>query len=90
MRKGCMSEKDLNPCDCDLWLCGFGLCWKRISAGQRHGLSVRGGLEHPLEWYITETVIHHQPKLTRQGPPGPAFRRRIARRRPGSMTSPNA
>ena len=23
-----------------------------------------GGLEHPFEWYITETVIHHQPKLT--------------------------
>jgi hypothetical protein len=30
-----------------------------------------GGLEHPLEWYITETVIYHQPKVTRQGPPGP-------------------
>jgi hypothetical protein len=48
-----------------------------------------GGLGPVPEWYITETVIYHQPKLTRQGPPGPAFRRRIARRRPGSMTSPS-
>ena len=32
-----------------------------------------GGLEHPFEWHITETVIHHQPKLTRQGPAGPHF-----------------
>ena len=41
------------------------------------------GLEHPFGWYITETVIYHQPKLTRQGPPGSAFRRRIAAAPPG-------
>ena len=41
------------------------------------------GLERPLEWYITETVIYHQPKLTRQGPPGSASRRRIAAAPPG-------
>jgi len=29
-----------------------------------------GGLEHPFEWYITETVIYHRSKLTRQGPSG--------------------
>ena len=23
-----------------------------------------GGLEHPFEWYITETVIYHHYKLT--------------------------
>ena len=31
------------------------------------------GLERPLEWYITETVIHHQPKLTRLRRPGRHF-----------------
>ena len=34
------------------------------------GFQAEGGLEHPLKWYITETVIYHQPKPTRQGPPG--------------------
>jgi hypothetical protein len=32
-----------------------------------------GGLEHPFEWYITETVIYHQSKLTRRKSAGPAF-----------------
>ena len=58
------------------------------SSGVRFGdfspvLVSEGGLEHPFGWYITETVIHHQPKLTRQGPPGSAFRRRIAAAPPG-------
>ena len=47
------------------------------------GNYVSEGLEHPFEWYITETVIYHQPKVTRQGPPGPASRRRIAAAPPG-------
>ena len=42
-----------------------------------------GGLEHLSWWYIPESGIHHQPKLTRQGPPGSAFRRRIAAAPPG-------
>ena len=50
---------------------------------------VSEGLEHPFEWYITETVIYHQPKVTRQGPPRPASRRRIAAAPPGRMTSPS-
>ena len=29
-----------------------------------------GGLEPSRRWYITETVIHHRSKLTRQGRPG--------------------
>jgi hypothetical protein len=47
-----------------------------------------GGLDHPFEWYITETVIYHQPKLTQQEPPGPASRRRAAAAPPGRMTNP--
>jgi len=27
-----------------------------------------GGLEHPFEWYVTETVIHHHYKLTQPRP----------------------
>ena len=42
-----------------------------------------GGLEPLSWWYIPESGIHHQPKLTRQGPPGSAFRRRIAAAPPG-------
>ena len=42
-----------------------------------------GGLEPLSWWYIPESGIHHQPKLTRQGPPGSAFRRRIAAAQPG-------
>ena len=34
-------------------------------------------------WYIPESGIHHHSKLTRQGPPGSAFRRRIAAPPPG-------
>jgi hypothetical protein len=42
-----------------------------------------GGLEPRSWWYIPESGIHHQPKLTRQGPPGSAFRSRIAAAPPG-------
>jgi hypothetical protein len=49
-----------------------------------------GGLEHPFEWYITETVIYHQSKLTRQGPSGRAFRGRAAAAPPDRMTNPSA
>ena len=51
---------------------------------------VRGGLEHPFEWYITETVIYHQSKLKGQGPSGRAFRGRAAAAPPDRMTSPSA
>jgi len=37
--------------------------------GRSWGFNVsEGGLEHPFEWYITETVIHHHYKLTRPRP----------------------
>ena len=48
-----------------------------------------GGLEPRSGWYITETVIYHQSKLTRQRPPGSASRRRIAAPPPDRMTSPS-
>jgi hypothetical protein len=32
-----------------------------------------GGLGPRSWWYITETVIYHQSKITRNGAPGPAF-----------------
>lgn len=33
-----------------------------------------GGLEHAFRWCITESVVHHQSKLTRNGArPAPAF-----------------
>ena len=35
-----------------------------------------GGLGPRSWWYIPEQGIHHHSKLTRQGPAGPAFRRR--------------
>jgi hypothetical protein len=35
-----------------------------------------GGLEPRSWWYIPKPGIHHHFKLTRQGPAGPAFRRR--------------
>jgi hypothetical protein len=44
--------------------------------------------DHPFEWYITETVIYHQSKLTQQEPSGPASRRRAAAAPPGRMTNP--
>ena len=47
-------------------------------ANMRKGLVSEGGLEPPRRCCITETVIYHQPKLPRQGPPGPASRRRTA------------
>ena len=37
---------------------------------------VRGGLDPRSWWYIPKRGIHHHSKLTRQGPAGPAFRRR--------------
>jgi hypothetical protein len=43
------------------------------SAARDNATVSEGGLEHPFEWYITETVIYHQPKLTRRKPAGPAF-----------------
>jgi hypothetical protein len=35
-----------------------------------------GGLDPRSWWYIPKRGIHHHSKLTRQGPAGPAFRRR--------------
>ena len=48
-----------------------------------------GGLDLPRTWYITETVIYHQPKVTRQGPPGSASRTRVTAAPPDRMTSPS-
>ena len=50
---------------------------------------VRGGLDPRSGWYITETVIYHQSKLTRHGPPGSASHKRIAAPPPDRMTSPS-
>ena len=52
---------------------------------QFRGLSCvsEGGLDPRSWWYIPKRGIYHQPKLTRQGPPGPASRRRIAAAPPG-------
>jgi hypothetical protein len=47
-----------------------------------------GGLDPRSRWYITETVIHHRSKLTRQGPAGPAFRRRHEAAAPACPISP--
>jgi hypothetical protein len=55
----------------------------RATPRPRWGLMSAGGLEPPRRWYIPELGIYHQFKLTRQGPPGLAFRKRIAQRRPG-------
>ncbi len=51
--------------------------------GRSWGFNVSEGLEPPSWWYIPESGIHHQPKVTRQGPPGSASRRRIAAAPPG-------
>jgi hypothetical protein len=56
---------------------------KRIGAGQSHVVCVRGGLGPRSWWYIPKLGIHHQPKLPRLGPPGPASRGRIAASPPG-------
>jgi hypothetical protein len=58
--------------------------------GQIWGITESEGLEHPFEWYITETVIYHQSKLTREGPSGRAFRGRAAAAPPDRMTNPSA
>jgi hypothetical protein len=42
-----------------------------------------------LEWYITETVIYHQSKLTQQEPSGSASRRRATAAPPDRMTNPS-
>jgi hypothetical protein len=52
------------------------------------GFQIEGGLDHPLEWYITETAIYHQSKLTQQEPSRPASRRRAAAAPPDRMTNP--
>jgi hypothetical protein len=44
-----------------------------------------GGLEPPSWWYIPESGIHHQSKLTQQGPSGTALRTRAAAASPGRM-----
>jgi len=49
----------------------------------RKGFVSEGGLDPRSWWYIPERGIHHHSKLTRQGPPGSAFRRRTAAAPPG-------
>ncbi len=48
-----------------------------------------GGLGHRSWCCITESVIHHHSKLTRQGPSGRAFLGRAAAP-PDRMTNPSA
>src|SRR5271169_1500576 len=47
-----------------------------------------GGLGPRQWWYIPERGIHHHSKLTRQGPAGPAFRRRKEAAAPACPTGP--
>jgi hypothetical protein len=47
-----------------------------------------GGLEPPRRWYIPESGIYHQSKLTRKGPTGPAIRRRKEAAAPARLTGP--
>jgi hypothetical protein len=49
-----------------------------------------GGLDPLSWWYIPESGIYHQSKLTRQGPSGRAFRGRAAAAPPDRMTNPSA
>ena len=46
------------------------------------------GLDPPSWWYIPERGIHHHSKLTRQGPAGPASRRRKEAAAPARPTGP--
>ncbi len=52
------------------------------------GFVSEGGLEPRSWWYIPKRGIHHHSKLTRQGPAGPAFRRRKEAAAPGRPTGP--
>ena len=52
------------------------------------GFQAEGGLDHRSWCCITESVIHHRSKLTRQGPAGPAFRRRHAAAVPACPAGP--
>jgi len=47
-----------------------------------------GGLDPCSWWYIPKRGIHHQSKLTRQRPGGPAFRRRKEAAAPVCPTGP--
>jgi hypothetical protein len=47
-----------------------------------------GGLGPRAWWYIPESGIYHHSKLTRQGPSGPAIRRRNEAPAPAHLTGP--
>ena len=65
-----------------------------VEATVKPGLNMRkgpvseGGLDPRSWWYIPERGIHHHSKLTRQGPAGPAFRRRKEAAAPACPTGP--
>jgi len=52
--------------------------------------SVLGGLGPRSWWYIPESGIYHQSALTRQGPAGPAIRRRTEAAAPARLAGPGA
>ncbi len=61
--------------------------WRASSQKKFENVS-EGGLGPRPWWYIPKRGIHHHSKLTRQGPAGPAFRRRIAAAPPGPHDQP--
>ena len=51
-----------------------GACSSAARFGEIAPVFVSEGVLDPRSgWYITETVIYHQSKITRNGAPGPAF-----------------
>jgi hypothetical protein len=54
----------------------------------RKGFVSEGGLGPRSWWYIPEAGIYHHSKLTRQGPAGPAIRRRKEAASPARLTGP--
>jgi hypothetical protein len=53
-----------------------------------YAFNVSEGLGPHSWWYIPESGIYHQPKLTRKGPAGPAIRRRKEAAAPARPTGP--
>jgi len=47
-----------------------------------------GGLDPRSWWYIPESGIYHQSKVTRQGPAGPASHRQTEAAAPACPTGP--
>jgi hypothetical protein len=82
------SERDLHSHVRDLGFYGRSSNAILEASGQSDVYVSEGGLGPRPWWYIPESGIYHHSKLTRQGPAGPAIRRRNEAPAPARLTGP--